>query len=83
MNYQKILRSHQISDADITKLVEQFSARAASEDPQNRLPDAVYHSAAVDIAMGAIDLSEDTQNTMKVGHDARTWMQVLTGVQLD
>jgi hypothetical protein len=80
MNYQKILRDNQITDADMTRLLELFRARASAADHANMLPDSIYESAAVDIAMGAIDLCKDTHESMQEGHDARHWLHILTGL---
>ena len=81
MNYQKVLQKHNISDDDINTLVKHFAERA-SLDGNNKQPDAVYHTAAIDIAIGAIDLSEETLGAMKSGHDAKGWIGVLTGIKL-
>lgn len=82
MNYQKILSAHHITDDDIQQLVTLFKSRATASDKSNCLPDAIYESAAIDIAMGAIDLSQETQEAMKEGHQARQWLHVLTGLAI-
>lgn len=81
MNYQKVFEKHNISDADINKLVDAFASRA-SKDSANKQPDGIYHSAAIDIAMGAIDMSEETIDAMSNGHTAKGWIEILTGVTL-
>lgn len=81
MKYHKILEKHDISEADINTLVKHFAERAA-KDSSNLQPDAVYHSAAIDIALGAVDMSEETLGAMKTGHSAKGWIEVLTGIKL-
>jgi len=79
MNYGKALAKHGLKDGDVNHLVEvlQQRANASSEVVQ---PRAIYHSAAVDIALGACELSEEVQAGMKSESSARHWLEILTGV---
>ena len=87
MNYDKLLQEHGISDGDIDRIVQAFAARAAEAnaggDAQAPHPQAVYHTAAVDMAMGAVDLHKEVKAGMNSSHSARSWLSILTGVALE
>lgn len=86
MSYDKVLKEHDIGDADIDRVVEAFLSRAQTAhdqgDVQSAHPRAVYHTAAVDMAMGAVDLHKEVKAGMNSSHSARGWLSILTGVDL-
>ena len=79
MIYEKVLAKHGLSSADIDTLVATMRERASGGVVQ---PEAVYHSAAVDLALGACEMSEEVLAGMKGGDDARRWLAILTGVSV-
>lgn len=79
MNYEKVLKDHNITNADIDRIVTAFQARAQA-DSQSAHPEAIYHTAAVDIAMGAVDLQQEVKAGMNESHSAKGWLSILTGV---
>ncbi len=81
MNYGKVLAKHGLSDTDVDRLADALLQRAA-DSGEDRQPRAIYHSAAVDLAMGACELSEEVQAGMKSESSARNWLEILTGVAL-
>ncbi len=81
MSYDKELEKNGITAADIDKLVAAFRQRAAGDKTVSH-PDAIYHTAAVDLAMGAVDLHKEVLAGMKDGHSAKAWLAILTGVAL-
>lgn len=81
MSYNKVLKDHQINPSDIDRIVAAFQARAEA-DSQAAHPQAVYHTAAIDMAMGAVDLQKEVAAGMHESHSARAWLSILTGVAL-
>lgn len=81
VNYQDILLKHGISDQTIDALANTFRQRATDQTPLCH-PDAVYHTAAIDIAMGVIDLHQETKAGLNEDHSAKEWLSILTGISL-
>ncbi len=80
MNYEKALAKHGLSEADVERVVDAFIARAErSSEPVQ--PRAIYHSAALDLALGACEMSEEVSAGMKADSGARTWLAILSGVE--
>jgi hypothetical protein len=80
MSYEKALAKHGLSDADVERIVDTFMARAeaSSESVQ---PRAIYHSAALDLVLGACEMSEEVSAGMKAQSSAHTWLAILSGVE--
>ncbi len=87
MSYNKLLKEHNISDADIARIVAAFESRAVDAhnngESQSAHPQAVYHTAAIDMAVGAVELHKEVKAGMNSSHSARTWLSILTGVDLE
>ncbi|MCV6626630.1 MAG: hypothetical protein OIF38_11070 [Cellvibrionaceae bacterium] len=81
MDYHKQLQKFNISQADIERLCKTFNERAASLG-ESRQAEVLYESAAIDLALGAIELEQETQQAMKEGLSAKQWLTLLTGVKL-
>ena len=81
MNYGKALAKHGLKDADVDRVVEVLMQRAGASSEAVQ-PRAIYHSAAVDLALGACELSEEVLAGMKSDSSARNWLEILTGVSL-
>ncbi len=81
MSQHKLLAKHAIGDEELDKLVALMRQRAQADESVSH-PDAIYHSAAVDMAMGAVDLHEDIVQGMRSSHSAKQWLQILTGVEI-
>lgn len=81
MNYEKALSKHGLNDDDIESLVNTWMQRteAAGDKVQAK---AIYHSAAIDLALGACELSDEVQEGMKEESSARRLLAILTGVEL-
>ena len=76
-----VLGQYEISLADVDQLVAEFTKRA-QRDISTRLPESVYRSAAMDLIMGAIEFHEETQESMEVNHSVKTWIAILTDIDL-
>lgn len=81
MNYQKQLDGHGIDGADLEKLIATFESRINSGDlsPQPRV---ILESAAIDMALGAVEMHTDATVAEKEGLSARQWLNLLTGAEL-
>ena len=82
MNYEKVLQAHGITRAHLDKVADTFRARAQDADAALAHPLAVYHTAAVDLALGAVDMHQEVQAGMERSHSARDWFSIFTAVSL-
>jgi len=81
MNYQKQLNKYGIDVADLETLVAAFESKIKSGD-LNAQPKVILESAAIDMALGAVEMHTDATVAEKEGLSARQWLSVLTGVEL-
>ena len=81
MNYQKQLNKYGINDADLETLVAAFEANIKSND-LNTQAKVILESAAIDMALGAVEMHTDATVAENEGLSARQWLSVLTGVAL-
>ena len=81
MSYLTDLKEFNIDQADIDRIAAAWRQRAANlgEAPH---PAAIYQTAAVDIAMGLIELHRETAAAMHSDHPPRTWLAIVSGVDL-
>jgi len=79
MNYEKALAKHGLGNDEIEQLVEVLARRAEAADGKAQ-PKAIYHSAAIDLMLGACEMCEEVQAGMKDSTSAKTWLSILTGV---
>lgn len=81
MTYLTELNAAGIYQADIDLVAETWRRRAAERGEQAH-PNAIYQTAAVDIAMGLIELHRETESAMQADHPVRSWLGIVTGVKL-
>ena len=81
MNYEKALAEHGLGSNDIEHVVNTLIQRAEAAGGKVQ-PKAIYHSAAIDLILGACELSEEVQAGMKDDTSAKAWLAILTGVSV-
>lgn len=80
MDYQKLFNKHHINTSYLDNVSQQFAQRA-KDLGLPRQADAIYQAAAADLAMGAIELHQDTQEGMKESISPAQWLEIITGCQ--
>lgn len=81
MDPQKLFAKHNISDSDIEQICQTFKTRI-QEEALPRQAEVLLESAAVDLALGAIEMSQETQAAMGDALSPKVLIQVLTGCKL-
>lgn len=81
MDPQKLFAKHNISDSDIEQICQTFKTRI-QEEALPRQAEVLLESAAVDLALGAIEMSQETQAAMGDALSPKALIQVLTGCKL-
>lgn len=80
MDYQKQLQQYRINPATLDLISSQFAERAKAMGLA-RQADAIYQAAAMDLALGAIELHKDTQEGMKESISPEQWINIITGLE--
>ncbi|MBB6523093.1 hypothetical protein [Pseudoteredinibacter isoporae] len=82
MDPQKLFAKHDISNSDIDQICQTFKARIKDQELP-RQAEVLLESAAVDLALGAIEMSQETQAAMGDALSPKDLIQVLTGCELN
>ncbi|GAA6152930.1 hypothetical protein [Pseudoteredinibacter isoporae] len=81
MDPQKLFAKHDISTSDIDQICQTFKARV-KDQALPRQAEVLLESAAVDLALGAIEMSQETQAALDDALSPKDLIRVLTGCQL-
>lgn len=80
MDPQKLLAKHEISQGNIEQICQLFKSRIEGNKLAKQA-DVLLESLAIDIAMGAIEMSQENQAAMGDALSARSLVEVLTGCE--
>ncbi|WP_299769244.1 hypothetical protein [uncultured Pseudoteredinibacter sp.] len=81
MDPQKLLAKHNIHSAELELICQQFESRVA-EKGLPRQAKILLETAAVDLALGAIEMSQETESAMGESLSAVQLLEILCGLEL-
>lgn len=79
MDYLKQLEKFDLGQADIDHLADTFEQRAKQAE-QSKQARILYESAAMDLALGAIEMYQDTEKAIQEKLSPKQWLSLLSGV---
>jgi len=76
-NYLHQLAEHAITSATLDQLAATMAERAKANGFSH--PIAVYHSLAVDLALGALDNERESAESLGKTHSVKDWLAIISG----
>ncbi|GAB2188839.1 hypothetical protein [Sessilibacter sp. MAH2] len=77
MNYLKPLQKNGVYSEDLEDIAKLLEDRASSKGFKH--PQSVYHSMAVDLALGTLEMKTEAESELGKSHSLKDWLAIILG----